>query len=96
MQDSVEVAINMDVVLRDLDQITDIFIEHYKDNEKNVLMFKRKNTFEYKVNWKELLAEGRERRHIIDMELYRNTSRIERYLKAKQEFKAKVEALQEK
>jgi hypothetical protein len=101
LQESLKGDINMDVMLKDLEKVIKIFIEHYKENEEKALMFKMNNTFEFEVNWKEQLAEGRERRRIIDMELYRNTSRIERYHKAKQDLKAeqehreKLEALQE-
>jgi hypothetical protein len=84
------------MVLSDLEETVNIFVEHYKENEEKALMFKTNNTFEYQVNWKELLAEGRDRRHVIDVELYRNTSRIDRYHKTKQELKEKLDSLQGK
>jgi hypothetical protein len=84
------------MVLKDIEKTVNMFVEHYKENEEKALMFKTKNTFEYQVKWKELLAEGRDRRHVIDVELYRNTSRTDRYDKTKQELKEKRDSLQEK
>jgi Tfp pilus assembly pilus retraction ATPase PilT len=83
-------------MLKDVEKTVNRLVEHYEENEKKALMFKTNNTFEYQVNWKELLAEGRDQRHIIDVELYRNTSRIDRYNKTKQELKEKLDSVQEK
>jgi hypothetical protein len=84
------------MVFKDLEEIINMVVERYKENEEKALMFKTNNKFEYQVNWKELLAEGRDRRHVIDVELYRNTSRVDRYHKTKQELKEKLDSLQKK
>jgi len=87
---------HMNVVLKDLENTMNIFAGQYKEIELKALMFMKNNMFEYEMNWKELLAEGKERRRMIDFELYRNTSRIERYSKTKVELKEKVHLPQEK
>jgi len=86
----------MNVVLKDLENTINRFAGQYKEIELKALMFMKNNTFEYEMNWKELLAEGKERRHMIDFELYRNTSRIERYNKTKVEIREKLHLPQEK
>ena len=80
----------MNVVLKDLENTINRFAGQYKEIELKALMFVKNNTFEYKMNWKELLAEGKERRRLIDFELYRNTSRIKRYNKTKVELREKL------
>jgi hypothetical protein len=85
----------MDIMLKDVEKTVSRLVEHYKENERKALMFKTNNAFEYQVNWKELLAEGRDRRHAIDVELYGNTSRIDRYNKTKLELKEKLDSVQE-
>lgn len=87
---------HMDVVLKDMEKTINIFAGQYKEIEQKALMFVKNNTFEYEINWKELLAEGKERRHVIDFESYRNTSRIERYNKTKVELREKLHVPQEK
>jgi hypothetical protein len=96
LQESLKADINVDIMLKDVEKIVNIFVEHYKENEEKALMFKTNNAFEYQVNWKELLAEGRDRRYVIDVELHRNTSRIDRYNEKKQELKEKLDSAQEK
>jgi hypothetical protein len=86
----------MNVVLRDLENTTNRFAGQYKEIEMKALMFVKNNTFEYEMNWKELLAEGKERRRMLDFELYKNTSRIERYSKTKVQLMEKLHLLQEK
>lgn len=86
----------MNIVLKDLENTTNRFAGQYKEIELKALMFVKNNTFEYEMNWKELLAEGKERRRVIDFELYRNTSRIERYSKTKVELMEKLHLSQEK
>jgi len=86
----------MNVVLKDLENTMNKFAGQYKEIELKALMFMKNNTFEYEMNWKELLAEGKERRRMIDFELYRNTSRIERYSKKKVELREKLHLPQEK
>jgi hypothetical protein len=86
----------MNVVLRDLENTMNRFAGQYKEIELKALMFVKNNTFEYEMNWKELLAEGKERRRMIDFELYRNTTRLERYSKTKVELMEKLHLPQEK
>jgi len=86
----------MNVVHKDLEMSMNGFAGQYKEIEMKALMFVKNNTFEYEMNWKELLAEGKERRRMIDFELYRNTSRIERYGKKKMELREKLHLSQEK
>lgn len=83
-------------MLKDLEKTVNRFAEQYKEIEQKALMLVKNNTFEYEMNWKELLAEGKERRCIIDLELYRRTSRIERYNKMKVEHREKLHMPQEK
>jgi hypothetical protein len=86
----------VDVVLKDLEKTVNRFAEQYKEIEQKALMFVKNNTFEYEMNWKELLAEGKERRCIIDLELYRKTTGFERYSKTKVELREKLHVPQEK
>ncbi|XP_069694476.1 dynein axonemal intermediate chain 3-like isoform X2 [Periplaneta americana] len=91
---------HMDDVQNDLEKIMSTFTENYKGYEEAALTYKDKNAFECKVDWYQLLAEGRERRNIVDKGLYKDTGRIERYNKSKNERKLaqklKLEAFQEK
>lgn len=86
----------MDVVLKDFEKTINRIAEQYKETEQKALTFVKNNKFEYEMNWKELLAEGKERHCMIDFELYRNTSRIERYNKTKVELKEKLQVPHEK
>lgn len=86
----------MDVVLKDMEKTINLFAGQYKEIEQKALMFVKNHTFEYEMNWKELLEEGKERRCMIDFELYRNTSRIKRYNKTKVELREKLHMPQEK
>jgi hypothetical protein len=86
----------MDVMLEDLEKTVNRFAEQYKETEEKALRFVKNNTFEYEMNWKELLAEGKEQRCIIDLELYRHTSRIKRYHETKVELTEKLHVPQDK
>ncbi|KAJ9579439.1 hypothetical protein L9F63_024463 [Diploptera punctata] len=83
------------IEFKEIDSITEKYALEFKEKEAALLNYKNNNLFEYIINWKQLLVEGLEQRHMIDVTLYSNLNRIDRYLQAKYEREIDIKSKQQ-
>ena len=82
--------------VKDIDSIVKKYISSFQEKEEVLLLYKNENPFQCVVDWKQLLFEGLEQRHMIDVTLYRYLDRIDRYLQTKYERHLVMKSRQEK